>query len=61
MMTEYRIVTDRFNGFEVQLRRWWWPFWQQANFSNTHTSVEKAEAWARVYARGSVVKYLGRL
>ncbi len=55
----YRIVRDRFAGYEVQIWRWWWPFWVQAGFSNTHASVERAEEWARNYAQ-VVVKDLGR-
>lgn len=59
-MAEYRIVTDSYNGFEVQVRRWWWPFWSQADFCNTHTTIENAEAFARRLARPTV-KRLGRL
>lgn len=59
-MAEYRIVRDNYCGFEVQIRRWWWPFWCQADFSNTHSSIEAAEQWAKVHA-ASHVKYLGNL
>jgi hypothetical protein len=59
-MAEYRIVRDNFCGYEVQVRRWWWPFWIQAGFANTHSSVERAEAWAESHAR-KTVKYLGHL
>lgn len=40
----YRIVTDRWNGFEVQVWRWWWPFWEMPAL-NTSPSVEEAKAW----------------
>lgn len=40
--TRYRIVTDNYNGFEAQFRRWWMPFYCQCFFSNTTTSVERA-------------------
>ena len=58
-MGEYRIVRDNYAGFEVQRRTWWWPFWRMAGFSNTHLSVERAEAWAANHAQAEV-KYLGR-
>lgn len=44
-----RIVRDRWLGYEVQIWRWWWPFWVQANFSNTHTTIEGAERFAKEY------------
>lgn len=56
---EYRIVRDSYNGFEVQWRRWWWPFWWQCGFTNTHISVEAAERYAADHAQGCV-KYLGK-
>ena len=59
-MARYRIVRDNFAGYEVQIWRWWWPFWSEANFCNTHPSVEAAERWATAYA-APVVKQLGSL
>lgn len=56
---EYRIVRDSYNGFEVQWRRWWWPFWWQCGFTNSHISVEAAERYAAYHAQGHV-KYLGK-
>lgn len=61
MRAHYRIVTDKYAGFEVQVWRWWWPFWVQAGFTNTHCSVEQAERWAISHASGGVVKNLGKL
>jgi hypothetical protein len=58
-MSYYRIVTDTYSGYEVQIWRWWWPFWVMAG-ANTHPSLDRAEAWARKYSRG-VVRDLGRL
>jgi hypothetical protein len=55
-MVKYRIVTDRYSGFEVQAWRWWWPFWWQCGFTNTHQTVEQAEAYARRQAAGRLVK-----
>ena len=58
---EYRIVRDNYSGYEVQIRRWWhWPFWRQAAWCNTHSSVEAAETFAEEHARDPV-KHLGRL
>jgi hypothetical protein len=51
----YRIVEDRYAGYEVQIRRWWWPFWVQAGFCNTHSTAERAEQWINRRA-GRVVK-----
>lgn len=45
--TKYRIVTDKYAGFEVQFRFGWWPFWTQCNNINTHKTVELAEEWCR--------------
>lgn len=59
MSAHYRIVEDEFAGYEVQIWRWWWPFWVEANWVNTHSSVERAERWAARHAR-KTVKYLGR-
>jgi len=57
---KYRIVTDRYCGYEVQIKRWWLPFWYQAEGVNTHGSIEAAERWAERYAKQrSLVKELG--
>lgn len=63
-MTEYRIVKDRYLGYEVQARRLWFPFWVQCRDcgpTNTHSSLSEAEEFARNKANGEgrVVKYLG--
>lgn len=42
---KYRIVTDNYAGFEVQIKVWYWPFWRQLNFSNTHFSIEQASQY----------------
>lgn len=59
MSPEYRIVTDNYSGYEVQVRRWWWPFWIEADFVNTHSSIDEAERFAERHAK-RCVKYLGR-
>ena len=59
-MARYRIVRDSYCGYEVQVWRWWFPFWLQCGFVNTHATIEAAEAYARRKVSGrAVVKYLG--
>lgn len=55
---KFRIVTDKCQGFEVQHKYLFWPFWIQTDFVNTHSSVEGAEAFARKHAPMRVVKVL---
>jgi hypothetical protein len=40
-----RIVTDLYCGYEVQVWRWWFPFWIQLG-CNTQSTIEAAEARA---------------
>ena len=58
----YRIVTDKYLGFEVQSRRWWSPFWNQVDGCNTHWSIEIAEEFLRQYLTrrkpGKFVKFI---
>lgn len=42
-MAKYRIVRDGYAGYEVQRKRWWFPFWMQAGI-NTWRTVEQAKA-----------------
>lgn len=63
-MAKYRIVTDRYAGFEVQAWRWWMPIWLQVGV-NTFRTAGDAERWAvarhhRVRNSGRVVKVLDR-
>ena len=52
--TRYRIVTDRYAGFEVQQRLWWLPWWHQPQ-TNTHCSIEQAHAFiAKMQAKQQV-------
>ena len=53
--TRYRIVTDNYNGFEAQFRRWWMPFYCQCFFSNTSASMEKAMAIVKRHQKCGVV------
>lgn len=61
-MNKYRICTDTYAGYEVQARRWWWPFWSatgvHGRLTNTFSSLEDA----RNFAKGvRVVEELGKL
>lgn len=56
---KYRIVVDDALGYEVQIKRWFFPFWLQVS-CNTHSSIEAAEDFARRHAR-EVVKEIGKL
>ena len=40
--TKWRIVTDKYCGFEVQYKRWWFPLWRQVGGVNTFSTVEAA-------------------
>ena len=45
---QYRIVTDKWLGFEVQKRLWYYPFWFQiksirGGIVNTHSTINSAE------------------
>ena len=58
--TRYRIVTDDYNGYEAQVKHWFFPFfWFEINQSNTSTTIEKAEAVIEKYKfKSKVVKYI---
>lgn len=45
---KYRIVTDNYNGYEVQHWHIWWPFWNDfmvkgTGISNTNPTIEEAK------------------
>lgn len=42
-MRKYRIVTDRFAGYELQSKVWWFPFWLQVDGINTNLSIDEAK------------------
>lgn len=63
-MKRYRIVTDDYSGFEVQVKRWWIPFWWQCDVINTFSTLESAEKYANNHAvrtRNKIIKQLGWL
>ena len=46
--TCFRIVEDEYCGYEVQVKRWWLPFWiekYQYGMTNTFTSLDTAINW----------------
>ena len=50
---QYRIVTDKFCGFEVQKRLWYYPFWFQIRSVdgyciNTHHTIQQAEKLIKI-------------
>lgn len=60
---QYRIVRDKYAGFEVQTRSFWLPFWHMPEV-NTRPNLEAAEKLAECFAHKKatkVVKYLGVL
>lgn len=43
LKNKYRIVRDKYSGYEAQVKYWFFPFiWLQVGFSNTSRSVEGA-------------------
>ena len=45
MKNKYRVITDGYLGFEVQVKYWWFPLmWKQINGVNTHSTLNKAKA-----------------
>jgi len=41
--SKYRIVTDKYAGYEVQVKKWWLPFWMETFPIDSFRSVERAE------------------
>lgn len=48
MKNKYRIVTDNYAGYEVQIKYWWWPFNYWRFGINTFVSVDQAKAFIRL-------------
>ena len=65
-MTQYRVVTDDYAGFEVQQRSWWWPFWRTSpgphfEYANTFFTKEDAIEWIKLLkAKETPVQNLGK-
>ena len=43
--TKYRIVTDNYCAYEAQYKVWWFPFWLQCGFTNSHRTIEDAKKY----------------
>ena len=45
----YRVVTDRYLGYEVQQKKrfLFWTWWKQVNFVNTHSTLEEAKEYIK--------------
>ena len=61
MKNKYRIIFVGFPvaHYEVQIKRWWLPFWYQVDFVNIHFGVEEAEQYIerhKEHGSGKVVK-----
>lgn len=54
MRRHYRIVTDDYNGFEVQRKRM--GIWLQVNV-NTHRTIEAAEAFIEARIRPAPARF----
>jgi hypothetical protein len=48
---KYRIVSDQYLGYEVQIWKIYWPFWIQCDFCNTFISITAAENFAKGHAK----------
>ena len=48
----YRIVRDRFLGYETQVKKWWFPFmWFQCYGTNSHPTREMARECAETHKK----------
>lgn len=58
MENKYRIVKDHCLGYEVQCKRWWFPFWVQIGdhgySTNTSPTIDIAKKLIDIHKRGSV-------
>lgn len=46
-LKKIRIQGDGFNGYEVVVWRFWFPFWVQLGWTNTHKTIEEAKNYAK--------------
>lgn len=49
--TKYRIVTDKYAGYEAQVKYWYWPFWVMLYGCNTSLTIERAEGLIQTHRR----------
>lgn len=43
LKTKYRVVTDKYLGYEAQFKPWYYPFWLQCFGVNTANTLERAK------------------
>lgn len=53
MKNRYRIVSDKYAGYEVQIKYWFLPFWIQADFTNTFRNIDRAKEFMEKHKRGT--------
>lgn len=58
---EYRIVQDPWAGYMVQVRYWYWPFWDMLGCYTHGTPLEAADWLKERLERERWVLYLGRM
>ena len=53
MKDSFRVVSDSYNGFECQRKRWWFPVWFEIG-TNSFPNINEAKAFienqGKVYA-----------
>jgi hypothetical protein len=61
--TKWRIVTDKYNGYEIQKKFWWFPIWFQVGSydgsligTNSFTTLDSASQAMRKFAEQSAFK-----
>ena len=55
----YRIVTDNHNGFEAQVRYWFFPVWLEAGGTISFSTSDGAEEYIeKLKFKSKVVKYI---
>jgi hypothetical protein len=55
MKNRYRVIRDKYCGFEAQVMYGWFPFrWSQINYCNTSTTLEMAKNFIEIH-KGIVV------
>jgi hypothetical protein len=61
--TKYRIVRDKYSGYEAQYRPWWFPIWVEldkagiGNGTNTCKTIERAREICCLHRQGKVVEH----
>lgn len=58
LKNKYRIVTDQYNGYEAQVKFWWFPiiWWQMHNYggiTNTFSSIYGAKQFIKAKRKSS--------